>query len=83
MTNLVPFSLILGVAAAFILLGGGLFIRTFRFRAKAQQLVACLVKSEEYGYFREDGRRHCRIGGFIALAASRLRGQIRRIGLDQ
>lgn len=55
MVNLSPLSLIMGVAAAFILLGGALFLKTFRFRLKAQQVDARLVKGEELGDWREDG----------------------------
>ncbi len=56
MTNLVPFSLILSVGAAFILLGSWVVQMTLRVRAKAQQVVVHMVKSKESGNFREDGR---------------------------
>ena len=55
MDNLSPFCLTMGVAAAFILLGGGLLLKTLRFRAKAQLVDARLIKREEFGALREDG----------------------------
>jgi len=55
MVNLSPFGLIMGVAAAFILLGGALFLKTLRFRTKAQIIDVRLVRGEEFGALREDG----------------------------
>ncbi len=55
LVGLSPFVLILGVAAAFILSGGALFLKTFRFRRKAQLVDALLVKAEDYGDVRQDG----------------------------
>ncbi|QMU56749.1 MAG: hypothetical protein GKR98_00135 [Boseongicola sp.] len=45
----------MGAAAAFILLGGTMFLKTFRFRRMAQPVDALLINAEEYGHIREDG----------------------------
>ena len=55
MVNLSPIDLIMGVAAAFILLGGALFIKTLRFRTMADLIDVRLVRGEEFGALREDG----------------------------
>ena len=55
MPKLFPLGAISGFAAAFILLGTALFLRTLRFRAKAQPVDARIVKAEDFGTLREDG----------------------------
>ncbi len=50
-----PLGLTLGGSVALILLGVGLFIKTLRFRARAQPVSAEIVKIEETDDYREDG----------------------------
>lgn len=59
--SILPVGLVLCVAIALTLLGGALFLKTLRFRAKAQLVDAFLVKGEDIGEVREDGRMIVRL----------------------
>ncbi|MFD1158816.1 hypothetical protein [Roseovarius aestuarii] len=70
--NLPPFDLILFVPAAFILLGGALFLKTLRFRTRAQKVDVRLVKGEEFGALRKDGRMAVRLSYKYTAADGRV-----------
>ena len=83
--------LILGVATALILLGVALFLKTFRFRTKAQSVEVHLTKGEEFDALREDGLiavrlsyEHSTLGGRVIQTNRRfLRWRIPLVGSRQ
>ena len=91
MVYLSPFGLIMGVAAAFILLGSALFLKTLRFRTKAQIRDVHLVRGEEFGTLREDGLMAVRLsyeyttpdGRVIEADRTSLRRRIPPVGITR
>ncbi len=91
MVYLSPLDLIMGVAAAFILLGGALFIKTLRFRTNAHLIDVRLVRGEEFGALREDGLMAVRLsyeytasdGRVIEADRTSLRRRIPPVGITR